>query len=403
MLDSMCILDKILYLLLTQSMLTRASLLTLAYSNTVVYDAINIALARRYISEGYVTYIVRGKKQKLSYYAITATGISYLKNKCGESVPWLSHLESSKRITVRGANQKPEQVERFVRMSNTAAMMTGIGAVVPMSFLASTESNTLEAIVTSALAETKSQRQNRNSNHSIADSLYFYSASNMKRSFGSADNVHDTSDYDFGRYTGMVESCSKSVLLYAASSAGMAWPYKVVMKEVNAFKLFSHTSTIYNTVRYADQRGGTFVKNARGFGELYHDTKNRRKAGEHLGNFFTNFYIIPATYAGLQNFDSVMRTDENSHIEFLADAVASGIYTHNNSNDTELFPLKNTNGNMMMVGTAMDVIQMQRLEVTLKHRPDLDCGILCYLWQIEYYRKVFPKLKYMTLELGDRL
>ena len=341
----------------------------------------------------------------MSYYAITATGISYLKNKCGESVPWLSHLESSKRITVRGANQKPEQVEQFVRMSNTAAMMTGIGAVVPMSFLASADSegtlNTLKAIVTSALAETKSQRQNRNSNHSIADPLYFYSASNMKRSFGSADNVHDTSDYDFGRYTGMVESCSKSVLLYAASSAGMAWPYKVAMKEVNALKLFSHTSTIYNTVRYTDQRGGTFVKNARRLGDLYHDTKNRRKTREHLGNLFTNFYIIPMTYAGLQNFDSVIRTDENSHIEFLADAVASGIYIYNDSNDTELFPLKNMNGSIMMVGTAMDVIQMQRLEITLKHRPDLNCGILCYLWQIEYYRKVFPKLKCMTLELGD--
>ena len=442
--ETMSMFDTILYLLMTQSMASRASLVSLSSSKVPAYTSIKKALNLKYIKQCSMSYKLKGEKHTIKYITITLKGINYLRTKLGDDIPWLQFLDPTvTRLSVRGEKTKTTRVERFVRMASMAVMFAGIGVEVNHTFLVfekedaqdeddarwwetdidevsgsyeveceafgeanpvgdetqRTKCSTLAALVSDALrAYETAQGQKQNRTNKLESELRFHDSVIMKRNLRNVEDGTETLDYIFGRYVGMIESCFKSVLIYAEFSDGMSWSSRVTDREVSAYKKCNRLHSNYKHIRYDDLRAGICINNPKAFADIYYDKKKRRGEEDHFGRPYTHFYIIPATYEGLHSFRAMMSEDDMaSRQSLIDDAVESGLFTHNSEFDSDLFPLKNTNGTLFMLGNVMDIVQIQRLE-SISKKFDLDFGILCYPWQMDYYKRVFPKTKYMTME-----
>ena len=79
-------------------------------------------------------------------------------------------------------------------------------------------------------------------------------------------------------------------------------------------------------------------------------------------------------------------------------AVNSGTYQYNESGNTDLFPLENAQGMKVAIGFFIDVVKCRRIERNLEmNQHEYDYAILCYDWQEEYYRRIFPEIHLETL------
>lgn len=98
--------ESILYQLLVFNYATKKSLLLLNFSKDAIYRAVERGLEERTISDGRMTYNIKGvsRKHQLTYLTITPIGIEYLKQKCSHKVQWLSNLsvEDSERVQIKG-------------------------------------------------------------------------------------------------------------------------------------------------------------------------------------------------------------------------------------------------------------------------------------------------------------
>ena len=80
--------ESILYQLLVFNYATKKSLLLLNFSKDAIYRAVERGLEERTISDGRMTYNIKGvsRKHQLTYLTITPIGIEYLKQKCSHKI-----------------------------------------------------------------------------------------------------------------------------------------------------------------------------------------------------------------------------------------------------------------------------------------------------------------------------
>ena len=90
--------ESILYQLLVFNYATKKSLLLLNFSKDAIYRAVERGLEERTISDGRMTYNIKGvsRKHQLTYLTITPIGIEYLKQKCSHKIQWLSNPKEYK-------------------------------------------------------------------------------------------------------------------------------------------------------------------------------------------------------------------------------------------------------------------------------------------------------------------
>ena len=94
--------ESILYQLLVFNYATKKSLLLLNFSKDAIYRAVERGLEERTISDGRMTYNIKGvsRKHQLTYLTITTIGIEYLKQKCSHKI------QSQRRGLRKSANQR---------------------------------------------------------------------------------------------------------------------------------------------------------------------------------------------------------------------------------------------------------------------------------------------------------
>lgn len=122
--------ESILYQLLVFNYATKKSLLLLNFSKDAIYRAVERGLEERTISDGRMTYNIKGvsRKHQLTYLTITPIGIEYLKQKCSHKIQWLSNLsvEDSERVQIKGTRFSTNYAERFLR--STVSMQMAVEA-----------------------------------------------------------------------------------------------------------------------------------------------------------------------------------------------------------------------------------------------------------------------------------
>lgn len=423
---------RLLYFIVTCGYGARKGLLPLAGSVAALSRGIGILLANHHISEHTVTEATKsGWRVKEVYYRPTRLGIDYLASQADKmpaETRWVRDLPARIRQCrfVKGSLLfGQERILRYLAVSS-AAMFTAVAdcnvrVVVPVEVSSSQQAQvadiggggqadceatggeaakqgssevknrtTLHLAIRDLLREDNSLEQNSNGTIMNNDSeVLFIDAYQIKDSLRK-ENVSQ-SLLRVGRYTGIVESPLKTVLLYAGRHRGMGWSKSSVDTDVRAFQAYVNLVSRYHSNRNGDWHGALLVSNAKMFEDLYKDKEGKRWKDEKFANGFKKMLIFPMTEEGAFLFGKYMTVDAKAFQAELVDAaVASGVYQNNMGSLSNVFPLLNSAGVRMAVGLFIDAIQIQEL-VRVYERDKKQMGIVCYAWQVEYYRRVVPE------------
>jgi len=444
MLEEMTILNRILCSLLLHGMVTRTSLLILNESKGPVYQEISKALNKKMIKQRIVKTKIKGNYVQVAYYTITRKGIQRIKDGMEAKMPWLSYINTNvERIIIRGHGVKAARVERFVRISSVAMMMRGIGADTETTYINSAPSEAEqvesdrwwetdydllsdEENETSILVDTMDegrvmplselvltainkyqlyQGQNNNGMKETNYNMTFHNAIQIKTKLTGGRSDLQASDFTFGRYSGLLESRYKSVLLYIQTSIGVVWSKKVAEREMAAMKNYGRFYTINKNIKYDDVRAGIFISNPKSLSDIFFGSKGRNdkegvdNANAISGKPFTHFYVIPITYEALKLFKYNMETSDCELQKFIINkSVDGGLCVLGETLDNVLFPLTNESGANIAIGTIMDLNQMRILDGIMSRFREHKFGLMCYGWQVEYYRRIYDeKIEYFVI------
>ena len=257
----------------------------------------------------------------------------------------------------------------------------------------------LSTIVHNAMKEAETTNRYPNEKQDIV----FHSSREIKSVLNS--NIKTTSstlvsrDLMICRYSGLLESCFNSLLLYVPNAMGMDWRERIVRKELATQMAFAKLFSKFGPIRYDHQHGAVLVQNEKMLGDIFFDKQHRRSENEVLGRAFNKFYVIPLDKGGMKDLSTIMTKDLNKiHQQLVEAAVQSGVYQKNDKLSAELFPLQNQDGVLIADGTIMDLVQINAIEALAVHIPDLKYGVLCRERQLPYYQRIMPKAYFMLVE-----
>lgn len=257
----------------------------------------------------------------------------------------------------------------------------------------------LSTIVYNAMREAEAKNRYPNEKTDIV----FHSSREIKSilnsNIKSASSTLASRDLMICRYSGLLESCSNSLLLYVPNAMGMDWRERIVRKELATHTAFAKLFSKFGPIRYDQQHGAVLVQNEKMLGDIFFDKQNRRGENEVLGRSFNKFYIIPLDKGGMDDLRTIMTKDlEKIRQQLLEAAIRSGVYQRNDKLSTELFPLQNQEGTLIADGTIMDLVQINAIETLASHIPDLQYGVLCRKRQLPYYQRIMPRACFMLVE-----
>ena len=226
----------------------------------------------------------------------------------------------------------------------------------------------------------------------------FHSAMEMKYTIVSSTTHINFEDIQRGRYTGIIDSHFKSLMLFSAPLFGMSWSAWIKSPETNAYSLWLKTKAVPTPAqqRKSGSTAALFVKNAGQFANLYHDIYNAQGSIDEKNNFggdFEHFYIVPVSNEGVIQLKQLLF---NSEPELLANITESAVTSlgYLRSSDQpqrkKCFSLTTPDGDEVAVGFMLDSKTMLQIEAAALAEPGRNFGVLCYEWQLPYYEKIMP-------------
>lgn len=206
-----------------------------------------------------------------------------------------------------------------------------------------------------------------------------------------------------GRYTGILETENKSVLVYVYVGNGlygMSWSNVATKTEFSAHHAYVTRCSPYrgnNILKGGENHGVMLVTNAKTFADLYEDKKKKRKK-ENFAEGFDSFIIIPLTKRGIDNLSDYMRENREEYENWIIEAaVLSGTYEQNKTGFYSLFPLLKEDI-PYSIGVFIDAIKINRIKkIVLKNQ--MKYGIVCLDWQVDFYKRVMPDASYKTISI----
>ncbi len=439
--------EKLLYVLMTKNIVSKTAILLISETPQPVYRAIKTAIENEHIKYYRNTLMLSKAKVEIEYYMITVKGIKYLIQQCSEKIPWLKMMSTTfTRIKIKGRKCTNHNLERFLRVTTAAVFAQETGAHTKTLYLTKQDGTNNQISVGECsnddeydlddeeelfwdIGEADEDLQENDASNSVPTlaqmvheakrkyyeatgqavngiikeyhSLNFVDSYEIKNTLmRMAKSKEETADILCCRYAGFLESRYQSVALYTGSPAGMAWQPRFARKEITVHAAYSKMVSEYHGVNLFDNnRAALLVTNKKMFIDLYTDKHKKRSDDELLGDGYTHFYVVPMTAEGKKQLARIVGTDIDKYNEsIIEEAVDSGVYRKNTGRKRDIFPLINNNGTLIALGTDMNLLLMRRVAASLKGDPDMQFGFLCYPWQSEYYKAIFPSARIMLIE-----
>lgn len=376
------------------------------------YRALNKAIENGHLKELTLIQKLGGRKRTIKYYSITRDGVEYLAVNHRTFPPqyaWTKYLEPpEERMKTKLQPLNANRMARFLAVSGTNFLMAVSGVQTEQVFTSAaiTEENlnvaapmprenshrNIEQIVTEAKQKARAEY---GGNAKTDPGVVFHNSFEIKQVLAQGSGRY--SDFRGGRYTGILESETRSVLVYVGSKGGMAWSTVATKPEFSALHTYSAKFSRYRNLPAGENHGVMFVDNARLFAALYLDEKAKRRS-EAFAEGFNSLFIFPISRIGNDSLLEYMDADDRRfEAAFISEAVASGIYELNHEGYTSLFPLRNQQGIPMAIGVFLDAVKLNRMR-KIYGKTNVPYGIICYGWQIDFYRRVAPEAVYMTID-----
>ena len=361
------------------------------------------------------------------YCVITEKGFRYLQQI--EAFPWMKELPYFDSLNVFGDKGiSKRKYQRMGLIATAAVMSEAAGAVTYLPLFttsyfsegegqSSNHNNKVEAVqgttlhlfpmlseVTQNNSDLRFDRLGLNLNDtSFLSSPNFIFTDSIRAKYMVAEyrGKADINDYRRAEFTGILDTHFKSVLVYTAPSFGLRWREWSLYADRTVYTLWKQSHALADTkALYQDKDIGLiFIKNAKEFEDLYKDKCGMRSKGDYLGKGFQKFYAVPITYTGARHLRWLMNTDDKDQEEKLKQiAVEKGQFKYLTAStiaEMQLFSLMK-NGTRWTIGIYMDFVKVQSLMSYMEAKPG-QYGIICFEWQKEYYKRLWPNIAYATI------
>lgn len=347
-------------------------------------------------------------KHKTDLYSLTKKGLRYFTEHDTIITPQLTMYEASNYLNVlKRGDLKPERQEKIARDTAAITLASKAGISIPVDNytnslreISSEEQEDTNASLSdffqSSLTDELYQSFGLYENASPDSPMTFHNSSCVKLSAGNANTYVTSRDYLAGRYSGVIDSHLKSILIYAAPMFGMKWSKWIVEKERNAYRLWKTSHGVagtHNSEAVKSDCAALIVDNPNQFSNLYRDVDKVQMGSEEIfGGPFKSFYILPLNMNGAKHLRWIlMNNDDTMNAAITNDAIESGSYVRNDRANPGLFPLLNAYDQRTALGFQLDAKQMMKIERVALSIPSETFEVLCYDWQVPYFKSVMPE------------
>lgn len=419
--------NTILYLAASCIYVPRKSLSVLGCSDSFLSRALKSAQKNGFITKSKITERVRYRDSQDEFYQITGDGLRYLaekREKLPEDMQWIGSfyqgLKSYGWLREKSLRGTP-QMSRFLSIINATVFCAAAGCraplVLPVSqqlqsgeieidatdddflFLTREEENKVGGGVDerTTLAEEllkfvnakEGMEQNPNGILMNRNSdVVFTDVFEMKRRLHEELGRHG--HYSGGRFTGIVESPLKSVLVYEGKREGMNWAKWITDLDLRTYRTYVNRISRGTSYRPGRETGVMLVRNAKMFADLVLNKYGKKQKNEKFGKGFSSFVFFPISEAGAKHFSEYLRLDLSKHYEkVITDAIESEMFKRNEATYQRYFPLATQDGIRLMIGTFLDGVKIQKI-LEIQTVDPFPFGIICFAWQQDYFRRIFP-------------
>ena len=344
------------------------------------------------------------KRAPLTVFCLTQSGFEYIcaHDRCldelfePDSAPFPYPLHNRMEM-------KKDKKLRLVRRSTALVLAHKAGSAIPpenyttliRDIAQDSETYSLTEFIRDNLTTEIYKYLNPYEYHAQASEIVFHTDLCMKVAAGGINHAANIQDYMSGRYSGIVDSKKKSVLLYTAPPAGgLSWTKWRVDKEELCYRIWVklHQQENLTEIRRSGSCAALIVDNPKTFYRLYYNTdKTPSSKSLTFGDPFAHFYILPSTPEGAHQLHWLMTTnDEDVNRQLISKAVKSGRFSQNLQFFVGLFPLINQYKDYTALGFHLDAKVIHTIEQKARENSDKNYCILCFAWQAEYYEKVMP-------------
>ena len=234
------------------------------------------------------------------------------------------------------------------------------------------------------------------SEHSVQDDDYlvFYERGTVKSLLAQESERGDIKDFQSGRYTGILESHFKTVMMYAVPLYTMPWSRWLVNAELNAYRMWGRTYSITDVRRQNKNltMAAVIVNNARDFAYHFLSAKRKREKGEVFGGAFAHVYVIPNDPTGIRFLNWLMLVEDDAIQRDMIDmAIRSGEFSENKMRSAIPFVLRSRSGTETAVLLTMDAKQMISVRYYAEEKRETEFWVICFDWQVDYLKRVLPQ------------
>ncbi len=384
--------------------------------HTVRSHFVQKAVSRKHIRKTTVQERINNERKTVTLFCVTWKGLDYIARKDGglnellfhqPNISIFNHLESKAQSRIK-----------LAAIANTVVIAHSAGACIPLNTFGSIQSGATEReddseydaadengrdqaytlrdfyrdyldedsqlLATAFQPECMSQDE---------DYILFHERSSIKAALAQETERGDIKDFQSGRYTGILESHLKTVMLYVAPLYTMPWSRWLVNAELNAYRMWGRTNSITDIRQQSKNlsMAAVVVNNARDFAYHFLGEKRRREKGEVFGGSFAHVYIIPNDQMGIRFLNWLMLIDDEAiRKEMAGMAIRSGEFEENDMRSVGHFVLRSQEGIEAAVVLTMDAKQIIPIRYFVMEKADTEFVVICFDWQVEYLKRVLP-------------
>ena len=401
--------------------------LTLLFQDhTVRSHFVQKAVARKHIRKVTVQERINSERKCVTLFCITWKGLDYIAHKDSglyellfhqPNISIFSHLESKAQtkmklasianaIVIANSAGADIPLNTFGTIQSEAAEREDISEYECYDSTAAGQSYTLRDFYRDYLEEESQLLMTSFQSESInqdGDYIVFHERSAIKAALAQETERGDVKDFQSGRYTGIIESHLKTVMLYVTPLYTMPWSRWLVNAELNAYRMWGRTNSITD-IRQQSRNlsmAAVVVNNARDFAYHFLGEKRRREKGEVFGGSFAHVYAIPNDQTGIRFLNWLMLIDDDAiQKEMVEMAIRSGKFVENEMRSAAQFVLKSHEGAETAIILTMDAKQIIPIRYYALERESA-LIVICFDWQEDYLKRVLPaNVSYWPVSFG---
>lgn len=413
----MTITQKILYELATKGITPKPALLMLGPSRQTIWHKLKRSIDKGWVQED--TYVIGNHKH--DFLSITVDGLVYLRDQCGDDIPWTPYLEIPKRIKIMGSGYSRTEIATTYSRSVMAAVMADLAGAQETVMTHHTNIDdpaSLYHIVSAAMHEYDEDLRMSHENATLPQSrsdVEFVDGLSMKRMveehLGGDDQLYDIRA---GRMAGMIHTAEQAFLLYVVTRDNwFSWDGKLLSKELLVFKeVLRHR---YGETVSTDNLQGillvdtvdTLVKVFSSRNDILAGRKPGRRFGTLLdfGSGLQSMSVILMTNIGAQTLRERIIADVEMEREvFLRSLIEPQVYDRNEGGAKDYFQLQDPFDTRYIVEPYFDIVRARKAKALMTRFDQWSYEVLCTRQDEPLFAAILPESpvhEYLPTNVGN--